>query len=241
MARSPTPQHDAPIPLHQSGGTNPSREELSATRALLRIAAALPTVPRAYAIIRFLILRVKLLAVMDLLLPAEGRILDVGCGFGLWTCYFAQMQPERRFVGIDRSASRVSLARKVAERVGAQAEFLAEDVRSASVQGPFDAAYVLDVLHHIPRADQRPVLERLRDLLAPGGSLLIKDITTEPWLELKFTELLDRVMVGFDEELAYRHHLEWRALLEELGFRVRVVRVADVLPYPHVVISATKP
>ena len=34
------------------------------------------------------------------------------------------------------------------------------DVRDAAVQGPFDAAYVLDVLHHIPREDQRPVLER---------------------------------------------------------------------------------
>jgi SAM-dependent methyltransferase len=216
--------------------------ELPASRALWRIAAALPPVERAYAIARFLILRVKLLAVMDLLLPSEGRILDVGCGFGLWAAYFAQMQPARRIVGVDPAERRIAMARRVAERVGAPARFVVGDVRSAALdrEGPFDAAYVLDVLHHIPADDQVAVLERLRDALAPGGLLVIKDITTEPWLGLKFTEVLDRAMVGLSEPLAYRHHREWRTLLERLGFLVRVVRVPDVLPYPHVVIAARR-
>jgi 2-polyprenyl-3-methyl-5-hydroxy-6-metoxy-1,4-benzoquinol methylase len=108
------------------------------------------------------------------------------------------------------------------------------------VKGPFDAAYVLDVMHHIPEDDQRALLVRLRDLLAPRGTLIIKDITTEPAFGLRFTELLDRVMVGWDEPLAYRHHRDWAQMLTELGFRVRMVRVPDVLPYPHVVIAATK-
>jgi hypothetical protein len=29
-------------------------------------------------------------------------------------------------------------------------------------------------------------------------------------------------------------------MLTSLGFKVRIVRVPDVLPYPHVVIAATK-
>jgi 2-polyprenyl-3-methyl-5-hydroxy-6-metoxy-1,4-benzoquinol methylase len=214
--------------------------ESSSTRALLRIASALPLVQRSYAIIRFLILRVKLLAVMDLLIPAEGRVLDVGCGFGLWAAYFAQMQPGRQIVGVDPSKGRVAMAQRVAEKLGIDAEFRCEDIRDADLTGTFAGAYVLDVLHHIPEAHQRPVLERLHALLEPGGVLVIKDITTEPWMELKFTEALDRLMVGLKEPLAYRHHHDWRALLEELGFRVRVVRVPDVLPYPHVVIAATK-
>jgi hypothetical protein len=95
-------------------------------------------------------------------------------------------------------------------------------------------------MHHLPREDQKPVLERLRDLLEPGGMLLMKDITTEPAHQLLFTELLDRAMVGPREPLSYRHHREWRALVTSLGFKVRMVRVPDVLPYPHVVIAATK-
>lgn len=178
---------------------------------------------------------------MDLLLTDEGRILDVGCGFGLFAAYFGQTQPRRRIVGVDPSARRIGIARDVAGRLGLhEHSFVVGDVRDADIVGPFDAAYVLDVMHHLPTGDQRRVLERLRSVLAPGGMLLLKDITTEPRAGLLFTEALDRLMVGFREPLAYRHHREWGDMLTGLGFKVRMVRVPDVLPYPHVVIAATK-
>lgn len=208
--------------------------------AIANIARALPIVERVYANIRFSILRPKLLSVMDLLLPDEGRILDVGAGFGLFAAYFGQTQPKRTIVGIDPNARRIELAKRVSRSLGMGHRFLAGDVRDASIEGPFDAAYVLDVMHHIPAADQEGVLSRLFDLLVPGGVLLIKDITTEPHYQLVFTELLDRAMIGKGEELAYRHHQAWGEMLERVGFKVRIVRVPDVLPYPHVVIAATK-
>ncbi len=222
--------------------TTPSEApEVYGSGAISRIVRALPPLERAYSRVRFSILRPKLLSVMDLLLTDEGRILDVGCGFGLFAAYFGQTHPRRRIVGIDPDARRIGLAREVARRLGlAQHEFQVGDVRDAPLEGPFDAAYVLDVMHHLPRGDQRRVLERLRSLLAPGGMLVVKDITTEPRAGLLFTEALDRLMVGWSEPLAYRHHREWGQMLTDLDFKVRMVRVPDVLPYPHVVITAVK-
>jgi SAM-dependent methyltransferase len=214
--------------------------EVFGSEAVSRIAKTLPLFERTYAKIRFSILRPKLLSVMDLLLPDSGRILDVGCGFGLFAAYFGQTQPNRHIVGIDPDARRVKLAQHVSDKLGLGHRFIAGDVRDAPLEGPFDAAYVLDVMHHIPAADQRSVLMRMRDLLVPGGTLLIKDITTDPHFGLVFTELLDRVMVGWNEPLAYRHHHAWGEMLDGLGFKVRIVRVPDVLPYPHVVIAATR-
>jgi len=215
--------------------------EVYGREAIANITRALPLVERAYSMVRFSILRSKLLSVMDLLLTDEGRILDVGCGFGLFAAYFGQTQPRRSIVGVDPDARRIRLARRVSERLGLRGHsFDVGDVRDVALRGPFDAAYVLDVMHHLPRDDQRGVLLRLRDALAPGGMLLVKDITTEPRAGLLFTELLDRAMVGLHEPLAYRHHREWGDMLDELGFKVRMVRVPDVLPYPHVVIAATK-
>lgn len=215
--------------------------EIYGRKAIQNIARTLPPVERAYANIRFSILRSKLLSVMDLLLPDEGRILDIGCGFGLFAAYFGQTQPRREILGLDPNERRIKMAEHVASSLGLhQHKFIAADARDARVKGPFAAAYVLDVMHHIPREDQKALLARLRDLLAPRGVLIVKDITTEPYFGLKFTEWLDRAMVGFDEPLAYRHHREWGEMLSELGFKVRMVRVPDVLPYPHVVIAATK-
>jgi SAM-dependent methyltransferase len=215
--------------------------EVYGRAAIARIVRCLPPVERAYSLVRFSIMRPKLLSVMDLLLPDEGRILDVGCGFGLFAGYFGQTHPGRRIVGVDPDARRIGLARRVAERLELRDHrFVVGDVRDASIEGPFDGAYVLDVMHHLPADDQRRVLERLRSLLVPGGILIVKDITTEPRFGLLFTELLDRLMVGWDEPLAYRHHREWAAILASVGFKVRMVRVPDILPYPHVVIAARK-
>lgn len=215
--------------------------EIYGRGAIVNIARALPLVERVYASIRFAILRPKLLSVMDLLLPDQGRLLDVGCGFGLFAAYFGQTQPARRIVGIDPDERRIGIARHVAGQLALEGHsFAVGDIRDAQLGGAFDAAYVLDVMHHLPKEDQREVLLRLRELLVPGGVLLIKDITTEPRSGLLFTEVLDRAMVGLREPLAYRHHREWGEMLSALGFKVRMVRVPDVLPYPHVVIAATK-
>ena len=214
--------------------------EVYGREAIGKIARALPLVERLYANVRFSILRPKLLSVMDLLLPDEGRILDIGCGFGLFAAYFGQTQPARRIVGVDPDARRIAMAQRVSSSLGLENEFITGDARDVSLGGGFAGAYVLDVMHHIPAADQLPMLERLRDVLAPRGVLVVKDITTEPHLGLKFTELMDRAMVGWNEPLAYRHHREWGEMLTSLGFHVRMVRVPDVLPYPHVVIAATK-
>ncbi|MGA7123846.1 MAG: class I SAM-dependent methyltransferase [Polyangiaceae bacterium] len=215
--------------------------EVYGSAAIAKIVRALPLIEGAYSLVRFSILRPKLLSVMDLLLTDRGRILDVGCGFGLFAAYFGQTQRRRRITGVDPDARRVGIARHVADALGLhEHKFVVGDVRAAAIEGPFEAAYVLDVMHHLPREDQRRVLERLRGLLAPGGMLLVKDITTEPRHGLLFTKSLDRLMVGWREPLAYRHHREWGAMLTDLGFSVRMVRVPDVLPYPHIVIAATK-
>lgn len=228
--------------VHEAGPLH--APELFGARAMRRIIRALPPIEAAYAMIRFTIMRSKLLSVMDLLLPADGRILDVGCGFGLFAAYFAQTQPQRRITGVDTNARRIETAGEVMAKLGyAGHEFIASDARSVRALGAarFSGIYVLDVMHHVPRDAQEPLLLDLYDLLEPGGVLVLKDITTEPRLGLKFTELLDRVMVGWDEPLPYRHHDEWGRILARLGMRTRAVRVPDILPYPHVVIAAWKP
>jgi 2-polyprenyl-3-methyl-5-hydroxy-6-metoxy-1,4-benzoquinol methylase len=248
MASQPTEREPLSKRLRRAFGNEGRRatppaeaQEVYGRKALGRIASTLPFVERAYANVRFTIMRPKILSVLDLLLPESGRILDIGCGFGLFAAYFGQTQPARRIVGVDPDARRIAMAERTCATLGLEGHtFIAGDARSAEVEGPFDGAYILDVMHHLPKEDQLPLLERLHGLLAPRGVLVLKDITTEPWFGLKFTELLDRAMVGMKEPLSYRHHREWAEMLASLGFAVRVVRVPDILPYPHIVVAATK-
>ncbi len=208
---------------------------------MANITRLLPPVERAYAAVRFTIMRPKILSVLDLMLPDRGRILDVGCGFGLFAAYFGQTHPRRAITGIDPAARRVAIAQRMAQRLGLAGHTFREGkVEATDLGGPYAAVYMLDVMHHLPSHEQSPVLERLKTALEPRGLLLIKEITTEPRAGLRFTKLLDQLMVGWDEPLSYRHHDEWAGILVGMGFEVRMVRIPDVLPYPHVVIAARR-
>ncbi len=104
-------------------------------------------------------------------------------------------------------------------------------------RAPSSAIYVLDgVMHHLPHEDQEQVLEARCDRSSSPGESSTADEghpRPRPPSASSFTEALDRLaMVGWREPLAYRHHREWGEMLTGLGFKVRMVRVPDVLPVP---------
>ena len=84
--------------------------EIYGRHAIANIVRSLPPIERAYSLVRFSIMRPQLLSVMDLLLTDHGRVLDVGCGFGLFAAYFGQMHRGRRIVGVDPDARRIGIA-----------------------------------------------------------------------------------------------------------------------------------
>src|SRR5437016_13877603 len=73
---------------------------------------------RAYCWARFGILRQRFLDEIGQYLPEEGPVLDIGCGFGLFSLYYAASGPRRFVRGLDRSPRRIALARRSASRLG---------------------------------------------------------------------------------------------------------------------------
>lgn len=194
---------------------------------------------RTYSRLRFLILRQVFLEEIGQYLPRNGRILDVGCGFGLFSLYFAALEPGRHIVGIDRDSRRIEHARASAARLSIDnVDYRVTDVRAWDGEH-FDAVYALDVVHHLPKAEVAPFLAKLRDGLAPNGLLLLKEVEDRPAWKRWFTLALDRLMVG-REPIHYWSACELAGLLETLGFAVVRHRMRDVLPYPHILYVARR-
>ena len=108
------------------------------------------------------------------------------------------------------------------------------DVRDFAPEGEFDAIYMLDVVHHIPKESVPELLGRLRSLLKPGGTLLIKDVSDRPLLKMWFTLILDRLMVGMTEPIQYWSPPRLTEELEAIGLEVERYPMHDILPYPHI-------
>ena len=209
--------------------------------AIARVIAAYDDpIIRAYSRGRFLILRQRFLDEIGQYLPAEGSILDIGCGFGLFSLYYAQLLPGARLSGLDRSARRVGLAREAARRLGlANVEYRVGDARDYRARSEHAATYMLDIVHHVPPGTVEPLLREIHQGLRPGGALIVKDVDTRPAYKRWFTHALDLAMDP-GGRVHYWPADELQALLGRVGFRVYRHLMVDFLPYPHVLYVCQK-
>ena len=189
---------------------------------------------RAYCWGRFGILRQRFLEEIGQYLPDEGVVLDIGCGFGLFSLYYAATGPRRFVRGLDASARRIGVARRAAGRLGlGNALYERGDARDFKGDGEVSAAYMLDIVHHIPVSSVPPLLRALRRSLPAGGRLLVKDVDDRPLHKRAFTWVLDKAM----DPTAPVHYWSTEALaraLGDAGFGVHRHLMVDWLPYPHV-------
>jgi len=195
---------------------------------------------RTYSWLRFQIFRQRFLNEIGQYLPRRGRVLDVGCGFGLFSLYYAQVHPELDFTGFDMSDKRVEVARRAAERLGlSNVSYRVQDARQFAATERFDAIYMLDVVHHVPGDAVRPMLTELHRALAPGSRLVIKDVDTRPRWKRVYTHVLDWAMSP-SSPVRYWSSEELCSLLDEVGFGVVQHAMVDYLPYPHMLYVCTR-
>ena len=143
---------------------------------------------RAYCWARFGILRQRFLDEIGQYLPEAGSVLDIGCGFGLFSLYYAATGPRRLLRGVDLDGGRIALARRAARRLGLDnVTYEQADARDFKGDAEVQAAYMLDIVHHIAPERVPPLLAQLRRALPPGGRLLVKDVDTQPAPKRWFT------------------------------------------------------
>ena len=102
------------------------------------------------------------------LIPARARVVDLGCGIGLPGTR-ALTEHGLSVLGVDFSAVQLARARRLVPAASFVRADMAEfHLRPASV----DAVTAFYSLIHLPLADQRALLPRIRGWLRPGGYLL---------------------------------------------------------------------
>jgi SAM-dependent methyltransferase len=111
--------------------------------------------------------------IMALLPQPPARLLDLGCGTGWTSAFYARRG--YRVVGQDIAPDMIRYAEQNRDRYEARdLEFVCSDYESLTFTDPFDCAVFFDALHHA--MDERAALASVFRSLRPGGIL----ITHEP-------------------------------------------------------------
>jgi SAM-dependent methyltransferase len=108
------------------------------------------------------------------LLPGDGtRVLDLGCGPGLYTARMARVGHE--CVGIDFSPASIEYAEKQAAAKNLACEYRREDVLKAEFGGPFDLVMMLSgEFNTFNHASASAIVGKAFEALEPGGPLLLE-------------------------------------------------------------------
>lgn len=172
---------------------------------------------------------------------AKGLLVDVGCGGG----FFVQAAGEAGWSAIGLEPSAAAVRQGMRERLLRRerpVRIVAGRLEEAPVaRGRFDAVTMLDVLEHV--AHPRHFLDEARNLLAPGGVLVVETPNMAGWAPRLMGSR--HPWVRPLEHLTYFTPPALRLLLERAGFRVRHLqgRAYKVLTLDYVLslTAATNP
>jgi len=168
-------------------------------------------------------------------IPKDARsLLEVGAGHGL----FSRLAAAR---GVPRVVAVEPDLRKFGSVEGVQSVAAYDE----AIRGTFDVVAMLDVFYAIPIANWDALLTRLYERVAPGGTLLIKEMDpssiknkwnrAQEWISMRLLRIT--MANAFD----YERSEEFIARLERIGFRdVRAKRIDFGYPHPHMLFLARK-
>ena len=161
------------------------------------------------------------------LIPAQGQITDIGCGFGPLCYMLSLLSEDREILGIDYDEDKIALA----QHGWLRNEYL-QFRHGNALEYPLpesDVFILNDMLHYMSYEHQRTLLLKCADRLRLQGMIIIRDgnsANTSKHRLTRFTELLSTRIFNFNRttgELYFTTETQLREIAVTCGMNVEII------------------
>jgi 2-polyprenyl-3-methyl-5-hydroxy-6-metoxy-1,4-benzoquinol methylase len=170
----------------------------------------------------------------------DASVLDIGCGSGLFLLLLTQFGRLKKGHGFDANRRAISVAKAVTSRCGLSStiHFDYLDVQERRPEGEYDVVSMIDVLHHVPLAQQKAMIEYALERVRLGGTFVYKDMVSQPRWRALANALHDLVLAR--QVVHYRALGDVVSWVRGAGFSVAKTGRRNMFWYGHEWIIATR-
>ncbi len=162
-------------------------------------------------------------ALFESLMPKQGRIVDVGCGYGFLPYMLMYKGRQRTILGVDYDDEKIAIADNCIDK-SEKLTFEVGDVTTFEFPES-DGFIISDVLHYLQEAQQVQVIEHCVARLNKGGVLVIRDADKDIATRQKgtwYTEFMSTKVFGFNKTKSDGLHFVSGTLIKD-----------TIAKYPH--------
>ncbi len=172
---------------------------------------------------------------MSAYLPIEGRILDLGCGHGLFAIAAAMQSTQREILALDHDGERIQAASEATRDLHQIRWSQGDLITLPTDTPPFGGIAMIDVLHYFNPDHQISLLRSAYHRLNPGGVLLIREVNPQGGWVSQWNRWYEKIATGIGftqskhEALTFRSKQDWETALRSIGFQVSSEPCSSVL------------
>lgn len=177
--------------------------------------------------------------------PKRGKILELGCGYGVVSNYLSITSPDREIFGIDISPKKIREAQKTV-KTKKNIKFGLSDISNPDIyKTKYNCIIILDVLYLIAFEKWGTILKNCYNALEDGGVLILKEQGKEPMWKYYwnlFQEFLAVRVFKITEGSGFTFPDEdtIKDLIKNIGFSLDSLKLDKGYLHPHILFVCRK-